>query len=301
MVNIYKSAEGARQVEALYREILSRWPMPYRQFRLSTREGETFVMACGPESAPPLLLLHGAGANSAAWIADAPKWAAHFRIYAVDIIGEPGLSAPSRPPLRSEAYVSWLDDVLAGLSLEKVSLVGISLGGWLALDYATRRPARVESLALLCPGGIGGQKVGFVLAAMFLQLFGERGRNRAMRLALGPLPKKVPSTRSGAQAKPNPIVDLFALTQKQYHPRREKLPVFTDEELRRLTMPLLVILGGRDAILDSYNTNHRIKKNVPHAKVCFLPEFGHLFPSQAGRILDFLSAAQRSERQASTL
>jgi pimeloyl-ACP methyl ester carboxylesterase len=288
MVNIYKSAEGARQVEALYREILSRWPMPHQQLRLPTREGETFVMACGPESAPPLLLFHGAGANSAVWIADAPKWAAHFRVYAVDMIGEAGLSAPSRPPLRSEAYVSWLDDVLAGLSLERISLVGLSLGGWLALDYATRRPARVESLALLCPGGIGGRKSGFLLAVMFLQLFGERGRNRAMRLALGPLPKNVPVTR-------NPISDLFALTQKHYHPRREKLPVFTDEELRRLTMPLLVILGGRDAILDSYDTNRRIEKNAPHAQVCFFPESGHLLPGHGGRILDFLKSVQRRE------
>jgi pimeloyl-ACP methyl ester carboxylesterase len=244
------------------------------------------VIACGSENDPPLLLFHGSGANSAMWMADAPKWAAHFRVYAVDMIDEAGLSAPSRPPLHSEAYALWLDDVLAALSLDRVSLVGISLGGWLALDYATRRPARVESVALLCPGGVGRQKFGFLLAAMFLQLFGERGRNRALQLALGPLPKNVPATRS-------PVGDLFALIQRHYYPRREKLPVFSDEALQRLTMPLLVILGGRDAILDSYETNRRIVKAVPRAQVCFFPEMGHLLPGQGGRILDFLNVVQK--------
>ncbi len=140
----------------------------------------------------------------------------------------------------------------------------------------------------MCPGGIGRQKFGFLLAVMFLQLFGERGRNRAMKLALGPLPKNVPATR-------NPITDLFALTQKNYYPRRDKLPVFPDEMLRRLTMPLFVILGGRDAILDSYDTNRRIEKNAPHAQICFFPELGHLLPGQTARILDFLKSAQPRE------
>jgi pimeloyl-ACP methyl ester carboxylesterase len=39
----------------------------------------------------------------------------------------------SRPPLDSGAYAQWLDDVLDSLSLDRVSIVGISLGGWLAL------------------------------------------------------------------------------------------------------------------------------------------------------------------------
>jgi pimeloyl-ACP methyl ester carboxylesterase len=282
MNGIYRSAEGARQVESRYREVLTRWPVPNRQWRVPTRQGETFVLACGPETAPPLLLFHGAGANSAAWMADAPEWSAHFRLYAVDLIGEAGLSAPSRPPLRSDSYALWLDDVLTGLALERVSLVGISLGGWLALDYATRRPDRVESLVLLCPGGIGRQKSGFLFAVAFLQLFGERGRNRALQFALGPLPKNLP-------ARPQYTGDLFVLTQKHYYPRREKLPVLPDEALRRLTMPLLAILGGRDAILDSHDTRRRLENTVPHAQVCLFPEMGHLLPGQGQRILEFLT------------
>ncbi len=75
---------------------------------MSTRERETFVIdasgACGAESVPPLLLLHGSVANSAMWMGDVAAWAPHFRIFAVDIIGDAGLSAPSRPPLACDAH-----------------------------------------------------------------------------------------------------------------------------------------------------------------------------------------------------
>ncbi len=154
MTGIYKSEAGERLVQERYLRFLSHWPVPNQQLRVPTREGETFIVACGDEKAPPLLLLHGAGINSAMWMGDVALWAAHFRVYAVDVIGEPGFSAPSRPPLSSEAYTLWLDDVMQALSLARTSIVGVSLGGWLAADYATRRPERVESLVVLCPGGV---------------------------------------------------------------------------------------------------------------------------------------------------
>ena len=65
------------------------------------------------------------------WMGDVAAWAEHFRVYAVDVIGDAGLSAPSRPPLASDAHALWLDDVMQALSLERASLVGVSLAdGW---------------------------------------------------------------------------------------------------------------------------------------------------------------------------
>ena len=154
MTTIYATPAGRAAVEQRYREILRLWPVPSEQLTVPTREGDTFVVACGPPGAPPLLLLPGSGANAAMWMVDVATWAQDFRVYAVDVPGEPGLSAPSRPALASEAYALWLDDVLRELGVARVSIVGISLGGWLALDYAIRRPDKVERLALLCPSGI---------------------------------------------------------------------------------------------------------------------------------------------------
>src|SRR5581483_7348976 len=122
--------------------------------------------------APPLLLLHGGAANAAMWMADVAIFAKIFRVYCIDMIGEPGFSAPVRPSLDSDAYAVWLDDVLNHFSIESASIVGVSLGGWLALDYAIRRQARVKSVAVSCPGGIGRQKVGIVFLTLWFRMFG---------------------------------------------------------------------------------------------------------------------------------
>ncbi|MBZ5610874.1 MAG: alpha/beta hydrolase [Acidobacteriia bacterium] len=281
MTNIYKSDQGARAVRERYVKFLERWPVPNQQLRVPTREGETFIVACGERTAPPLLLLHGSAANAAMWMGDVAAWAAHFRVFAVDMIGEPGLSAPSRPPLDSEAYALWLDDVFQALSLASASMVGVSLGGWLALDYATRRPQRVESLALLCPGGVGRQKTGFVFKAIALRLCGRWGSRKLREMILGRAP-----------ADPPPPVQRFiefvSLIHANFQPRKVKLPVFSDDALRRLTMPVLAIVGGKDVLLDSAETKRRLERGVPHAEIRYLPEALHFIPGQTQPILEFL-------------
>jgi pimeloyl-ACP methyl ester carboxylesterase len=236
------------------------WPAANQQLRVPTCEGETFIVACGDENAPPLLLLHGSGGNAAMWMGDVAAWAAHYRVYTIDMIGEPGFSAPSRPPLASEAYALWLDDVLRALDLTRVSIVGISLGGWLALDYATRRPDRVESLALLCPGGIGRQ------------LFGE--------ITLEPTPEAPLAVRK--------FIEFVSLIFENFHPRMDELPIFSDDALKRLTIPVVAIVGGKDELLDSAETRQRLELHVPHAEVHYLPEAGHLLRGQTTPILEFL-------------
>jgi hypothetical protein len=51
---IYATAAGGRAVEQRYREILRLWPVPSEWLFITTREGDTFVVACGPPDAPPL-------------------------------------------------------------------------------------------------------------------------------------------------------------------------------------------------------------------------------------------------------
>ena len=283
MSGIYRSVAGAAAVGQQYRALLDRWPVPNRQRHLPTRHGDTFVISSGPESAPPVLLLHGAGSNAATWLADVTAWSRRHRVHAVDLIGEPGLSAPTRAPLTSTAHADWLDDVLAGLRLSTATFVGMSLGGWLATDYATRHPDRVDRLALLCPGGIGRQRLGVIGSALLLAPFGTWGRRTLARVVLGP--GSGPLLRRG-----EPFGEYLLLIQRQVRPRRVQLPVFADEALRRLTMPVLAIVGGRDFLFDSADTQRRLERNASASTVVALPTAGHLLLGQTERIAAFLSA-----------
>jgi pimeloyl-ACP methyl ester carboxylesterase len=276
---IYKTEAGEREIRRRYEHVLANWPVPAEHVRVPTREGDTFVLVCGPDEAPPLLLLHGSGSNATMWMGDVTTWAKHFRVHAVDIIGEPGLSAPSRPPLDSTAYALWLDDVLDHLGLERTAVAGASLGGWLALDYATRRPDRVERLALLCPGGVGRQKVGVLLKALLYKPFGRWGMRRSIKAVAGVDAREMPE-----------VAEYITLMFTHFLPRRDRLPVFSDEALRKLTMPVLVIAGERDAMIDSSDTAKRMHHTVPHANVTLLPDVAHSVIGQTQQILDFLRA-----------
>lgn len=285
MSSLYRTEAGAQLIARRYREFLRFWPQPNRQFHVPTRYGETFVVSCGEDGAPPLLLLHGAGSNSAMWIADAPAWSARFKLYAVDVIGEPGFSAESRPPLKSDAFALWLDDVLQGLEIDRFSLIGISLGGWLALDYATRRPARVDRLVIIVPAGIGRQRWSLLFKVLPLLLLGDWGRKKALRIVIGP----APANNSG-DIHPS-YRDFMALVQQHFRPRMERLPVFADAALRQLGMPVLAILGGKDVILDSAETRQRLQRHTPHAEIRYLAEQGHGVFGERAAILQFLSKA----------
>src|SRR5687768_6526365 len=127
MSAIYKSTAAKEAVEAAYRAILDAWPVAKEELRVPTAQGETFVVACGPKDAPPLLAFHGAQANAATWMFDSALWSQSFRVYAVDVPGDAGFSAPERPPLGSEAYVDWLDAVMTALGVQRAALVGVSL------------------------------------------------------------------------------------------------------------------------------------------------------------------------------
>jgi pimeloyl-ACP methyl ester carboxylesterase len=280
----FRSAEGAETVGRLYRKVLDDWPVPTSELRLPTRQGETFVLAFGRDDGPPVVLLHGAQANVAAWVLDAMPWAEHFRLYAIDMIGEAGFSAPSRPPLASEAHALWLDDVMSGIGLSQAAVVGVSLGGWLALDYASRRPGFVERLALICPAGIGRQKNFLLRAAPFL-LLGSWGKRRMRELVLGSEAGEPPEALK-------PFVALMEAIGRSIRLRLGTIPRLSDADLQALKMPILAIMGGQDVLIDSDDTRRRLREFVPHAQINFLPEARHFIPGQSEPILRFLADEQ---------
>ena len=132
-----------------YDELLSRWPS-HKPQDVPTRFGTTRVNTCG--DGPPLLLLAGHGATSAAWTAAAPPLANHYQILAVDALRDAGRSRTTGEPIRDAAgYCAWLDELLGKLGITAAAIAAHSYGAWLALRYALHAPRRVSKLTLIDP------------------------------------------------------------------------------------------------------------------------------------------------------
>lgn len=273
---IFKTEAGREAILAVYPEILARWPQPVETLHVPTRVGDTFVAACGDPAAPPLVLLHGSSSNLLMWTGDVQAYARHFRVYGVDIPGEPGQSEPTRPPLAGPDYADWLHELFQALGIQRAGLVGISLGGWMALKFATAHPDRVQALALLCPAGVAPQKMSFLYKSILFSLFAKNGRDRILRMVYSGVPI------------PAEMMAYIRLISEQFSPRMEVIPLFSETELRRLAMPVLLYAGEKDTLLPSRKTVRRMQRLLPHAEIRLLPDAGHVLVGLAEPIDAFL-------------
>lgn len=280
MQTIYKTEEGKQAILATYKGILQAWPVPNKQYTVQTAYGDTFVIESGESEAPALLLLHGSMANSFTWFSDAAALTEHYHVFAVDLIGEAGFSAENRPAYQSGAYQKWLDEVLRELGITSCSMVGLSLGGWMALRYATVFPQKVKKLVLLCPGGLFRERRNFLWKSLLMKLQ-KGGVHKTLRGVMG-----------GGQAEQDgmeQVLAYIALISRQEKPRMAKLALFHDDELARLTMPVYVLFGDNDIVLRAQESIARIARIAPNVQTEILPNTGHAVVGQAQRILKFLN------------
>lgn len=288
MSGLYRSDAGEARVREMYRGLLDRWPIPHQERRVSTAWGETFVIESGKTGAPPVVLLHGSGGNSAMWLADVAQWAGEAHLYAIDLIGDPGFSASCRPHLASGDYTRWLGQVLDQLGLDSVVLVGFSLGGWLAVDWSSRNPDRVAALVLLSPCGIGRQRASFLWRILPLALLGRWGRRRALAITAGPIGTSGDDTAERADLRAAYHACLETI-QEVLRRRMDRIPTIDDAALQRLSMPVLALLGSEDVILDSLDSKRRLESGVRCGRVLVLPATGHAIQGRAMEVRHFLA------------
>lgn len=110
---------------------------------------------------PAVLLIHGMAGTSATWRAVMPRLAAHSRVIAPDLLGH-GESAKPRGDYSLGAFAVLLRDLLDALGVSRVTLVGHSLGGGVAMQFVHQHPDYCERLALIGSGGLGPE-VGWTL------------------------------------------------------------------------------------------------------------------------------------------
>lgn len=277
MTVAFKSEEGKKEVLEYYDLLLTKDSLPHEKLMVNTSYGETFIIAIGKKELPPLILLHGSGMNSAMWIKEMEEYSQTHRVYAVDMPGEPGKSDERQLPFESDDFSNWLNDVFNALSINKASIVGISLGAWAGVKFAIKYSDKVEKLVLLCPAGIGAQKKSFAFKALFYMMLGDKGIDK--------LYYKV----NGEKPMPKIMLNYQKLIAKHFNFRKEVIPLFSDDELKKLTMPVSLFVGGKDVMFHSEKTAKRLESLLDNSQINFIPEEGHSIISQGDKIREFLN------------
>ena len=104
-------------------------------------------------SGPAILLIHGIGDNSTTWSTVQTKLAQRFTVIAPDLLGH-GKSDKPRADYSVAAYANGMRDLLSVLDIDKVTVVGHSLGGGVAMQFAYQFPQLVDRLILVGAGGV---------------------------------------------------------------------------------------------------------------------------------------------------
>ncbi|MGA9678036.1 MAG: alpha/beta fold hydrolase [Mycobacterium sp.] len=105
-------------------------------------------------SGPALLLIHGMAGSSATWRAIIPQLSTKYRVIAPDLLGH-GMSAKPRGDYSLGAFAVFLRDLLDELGVHRATVVGQSLGGGIAMQFAYQHRDYCERLALIGSGGLG--------------------------------------------------------------------------------------------------------------------------------------------------
>jgi pimeloyl-ACP methyl ester carboxylesterase len=105
-------------------------------------------------SGPALLLLHGLGCDHTTWQPVIGALARRYTVIAPDLLGH-GQSAKPRADYSVGGYANAMRDLLTVLGIDKVTVVGHSFGGGVAMQFAYQFPERTERMVLVAPGGLG--------------------------------------------------------------------------------------------------------------------------------------------------
>ena len=275
----FKTPEGEARFMAAYDAAMKLWPVPYEEIEVPSRFGTTHVVASGPNNAPPLVLLHGYMATSTMWSPNIASFSREHRVYAVDVMGQPGKSHPGEPIRSAADFVAWLTATLDALRLDRVALVGMSFGGWLALNYAVAAPQRVRQLVLLSPGGLLPMVRQFTIRGVLMAQFPTRFSVNSFFRWLG--------FTDAAYAN---MLELMYFGLKDFRMPLETarvLPaVVSDEQLRTMRVPTLLLIGDHEVISDPARALARARRLIPDCEGELVPGCRHDMCSSHPHIVD---------------
>jgi len=280
---IFTTPQGRTEYLAAYEAMFSLWTVPYDAVDVKTGYGSTHINVSGPSDGHPLVLLHAAGLSSTVWFANIAALSAHHRVYAVDTIGDAGKSVADRLMEKRTDYAQWLREVFDGLNIERAYLLGHSYGGWLTLNMALANPDRLKAIVLLAPAA------SIYPMSLLTKL--------VLRIPL----KMRPSARSvfkmiapKGTVFEETFIHLMEMVTKYCAPATMFPDVYTDEELKQIGLPVLLLIGAGEKIYNPQKALDRAQRLMPNLIAEIIPNVGHTLNMEQpeivnSRVLEFLN------------
>ncbi|MEV6767309.1 alpha/beta hydrolase [Nocardia sp. NPDC051030] len=285
-IGYFRDAAGWKRYRSAYQEGFDLLPPPRESVDVPTRFGTVRAYRFGPEHGTPLVLLPGRQAATPLWAANLPGLIAIRPVITLDLLGEPGLSVQSEPLTDDVDQAEWLAECLRVLEPEPVHVLGVSIGGWSAVNLAVHHPERVASLAILdAPFVFGAVSWKMIVVSLGSVLPGmpEKWRNKLLGWISG-----------GAQTPQDlPEGKLIASGMKDFAAFLPMTDQPSKEQLSALKVPFLGIFAGRSIVHNARRRAARARKILPQAQIEVWPEASHAingeFPEEiAARMATFL-------------
>jgi pimeloyl-ACP methyl ester carboxylesterase len=284
----FKSPKGEAEYMAAYEATMQLWPVPYESMDIQSRFGSTHLVICGPKDAPPLVLLHCFFTSLTVWAYNIADFSRYYRVYALDMMGQPSKSIPDQPISNREEMAEWLTGILDALGIRQTDLVGYSYGGFAALNYAIRAPDRIKKLILLSPaGGLVPLWKQFYIRGMLSAALSSLSQYTTNILWFNWFFYKLNLKNENTQRIFNRLSNQFALGMKYFRMGTTVLPfTYKDEELRSVKSPTLLLIGKQEALYDPVAAIERAKKLIPNIQTELIPQASHDLPVSKAEIVD---------------
>jgi pimeloyl-ACP methyl ester carboxylesterase len=257
-------------------------------------------------SGPALLLLHGLACDSTTWDRVLPILAKKYTVIAPDLLGH-GLSDKPRADYTLGGYANGMRDLLTVLGIDKVTVVGHSFGGGVAMQFAYQFPERTQRVVLVAPGGLGPE------VTPFIKLIQAPGWEPLMSVLTLPGIRHLETTAlrvlarygGGPARKYTRDLDEIACIVDSWRDRGTRFAIrhlvravidwhgqivtMADRAYLSEAMPMAVVWGSDDRVIPVRHAD-LVAALAPDAQVVVLPDAGHFphrdHPEQFAQILD---------------
>lgn len=269
----FRSAESRQRYLAVYDRVRALSPRPDAVHDVPTEFGVVRVYRHGSSDGVPVVLLHCFWATSAMWAEYVSALSGDFTVYTVDLLGQPGASVQSRSMKSGQDCACCLDQILGGLGLSGVHLVGHSYGGWTAAQTAARIPNRLASVTLIEPvNTVARLSARFWRTGALLLLPGAERKQRTVAEILGH-----PAPGSHLDS----VMELVMAAGSAFASFGTPFPRYIpDSLLHSIDVPVQVLLAG-NTIHDSARGLDRIGRVAPSWGHRLWPEATHMLPCEA--------------------